>query len=252
MQRRCFTQLALSSALVGAFGAGTSVSPVQAEAQAGSVQTVLELFTSQGCSSCPAADAMFEQFTKRQDTVALTYAVDYWDYLGWKDTLANPKFTQRQRSYAKARGDGQIYTPQIVVNGLAHTNGADARAIDKTLNLIGTKTTRWVPVKVGTDNGQVVVSAPAMEGPKTEVTVWVVTLAKRIDVAIKRGENAGKTLTYFNVVRDIMAVGMWNGEATSVRLDRAAVAHKGEDACAILLQAGMSGPIIGAAMLPTL
>jgi hypothetical protein len=234
-----------------------SMRSARAEAQAVGAKTVLELFTSQGCSSCPAADAMFEQFTARKDTVALTYAVDYWDYLGWKDTLATPKFTQRQRAYAKARGDGQIYTPQMVVNGLTHTNGADAKAIERTLSQVNAKARRWMPVKVVSENGQVSVEGAAPEGQKAEtgkadVTVWMVTLKKRVDVMIKRGENAGKTLTYFNVVRDMTAVGMWNGNATAIRLDRSAVTQKGEDACAILLQSGMAGPIVGAAMLPTL
>ena len=86
---------------------------------------VVELFTSQGCSSCPAADALLGQLAKRDDVIALSFSVDYWDYLGWKDTLANPKFTERQRAYAKARGDGAIYTPQVIVNGVAHVNGSD-------------------------------------------------------------------------------------------------------------------------------
>ena len=97
---------------------------------------VVELFTSQGCSSCPTADAVLAQLAKRDDIIALSLSVDYWDYLGWKDTLANPKFSERQRAYGKARGDGKIYTPQMVVNGMTHVNGSDegeiGRLIDKT------------------------------------------------------------------------------------------------------------------------
>jgi hypothetical protein len=85
---------------------------------------VLELFTSQGCSSCPAADALFKAYAARRDIVALSMPVDYWDYLGWKDTLGSPKFSRRQRDYAKQRGDGQVYTPQVVVNGRTHVVGS--------------------------------------------------------------------------------------------------------------------------------
>jgi hypothetical protein len=256
MQRRSFTSLACSTALAGLLGPIVGRTPVAAQAQASGVKGVLELFTSQGCSSCPAADALFEQYTKRSDLVALTFPVDYWDYLGWKDTLASAKFTNRQRAYAKTRGDGQIYTPQLVVNGQMHTNGADATSVDKLMGKVAADRARpWVPVQVASDNGQLVVAASALEGAKTgkaEVTVWVVTLSKRVEVMVRRGENAGKSLAYHNVVRDMNAVGMWNGDAMSVRLDRNAFNQKGEDACAILLQAGMAGPIIGAAMLPKL
>src|ERR1700704_1739972 len=93
--------------------------------------TVLELFTSQGCASCPPADALFAQYAKRADVLALTFNVDYWDYLGWKDTLANPDNTDRQRQYATSRGDNQIYTPQLVIDGRTHVIGSDPKQVDK-------------------------------------------------------------------------------------------------------------------------
>ena len=94
---------------------------------------VVELFTSQGCSSCPPADVVLNTIAHRKDVIALTLPVDYWDYLGWKDTNASPRFTERQRAYAKSRGDGLIYTPQAVVNGLVHVNGASQHDVEQAI-----------------------------------------------------------------------------------------------------------------------
>jgi len=98
---------------------------------------VVELFTSQGCSSCPSADALLARLAGRDDVIALSLPVDYWDYLGWKDTLASPRFSERQRAYAHTRADGAIYTPQAVVNGLMHVNGADEGSIKRTIEKTG-------------------------------------------------------------------------------------------------------------------
>ncbi len=123
--------------MVGAQGQTSDTADAAVPSRAMTEPTaVVELFTSQGCSSCPNADAVLGRLAKRDDIIALSLSVDYWDYLGWKDTLASPKFTERQRAYGKVRGDGAIYTPQLVVNGLAHVNGSDegeiGRLIDKT------------------------------------------------------------------------------------------------------------------------
>lgn len=257
MNRRSFNRLAASAGFAGSLGLVAKGSLCGATTATTEIKAVLELFTSQGCSSCPAADALFERFATRTDLVALTLPVDYWDYLGWKDTLASYKFTKRQREYARLRGDGQIYTPQLVVNGMAHTNGADATAIDTLVAKVTSARSGWTGVKITSDNGQLHISAGGapsrVDGGNLDVTVWTAAVSKRVDVIVKRGENAGKTLSYFNVVRDVTAIGMWNGEPTTLRLPREALAQKGgEDACAVLLQAGMAGPIYGAAMLRTM
>src|SRR5947207_9771054 len=112
-------------------------------------KAVFELFTSQGCSSCPNADALLARLAARDDVIALSLPVDYWDYLGWKDTLASPKFAERQRAYAQARGDGAIYTPQAVVNGLVHVNGADEGSIKRTMEKTGKTVTAFlVPIRM--------------------------------------------------------------------------------------------------------
>ena len=213
---------------------------------------VVELFTSQGCSSCPAADAVLARLAKRDDIIALSLSVDYWDYLGWKDTLASPKFSERQRAYGKARGDGAIYTPQVVVNGVTHVNGSDegqiGRLIDKTAKTLSASR---VPIRLSQDKDKLVVeagAAPPGTTPK-EATLWLAVIAKDVTVPIERGENQGKTITYNNVVRELIPIGMWNGKPMTVQLERHSFMQAGAERCAVLLQQGRAGPIIGAALM---
>src|SRR5262249_40020247 len=152
-------------------------------------------------------DALLKRLADRDDLVALSLSVDYWDYLGWRDTLASPKFAERQRAYARARGDGAIYTPHAVVNGMAHVNGSDegqiARAIERT-----SKALSVVPVRLSEEKGKLVIetgSVPQGVAGK-EATIWLAAIAKSIEVPIQRGENEGKTITYYNVVRELIPV----------------------------------------------
>jgi hypothetical protein len=213
-------------------------------------KTVVELFTSQGCSSCPAADALLRRLAERDDTIALSLSVDYWDYLGWKDTLANPKFTERQRAYARARGDGAIYTPQLVVNGVVHVNGSDegqiARAIDKTETTLS-----FVPVRLREEDGKLIVEAGGLPRGVVgeDATIWLAVVAGSIEVPIQRGENQGRTITYYNVVRDLIPVGKWSGRPVTLELARASLARPGAESCAVLLQQGQTGAIMGAALM---
>jgi hypothetical protein len=216
------------------------------------VKAVVELFTSQGCSSCPPADALLEWYANRDDIVALSLPVDYWDYLGWKDTLAKRTFSERQRAYATARGDGMIYTPQVVVNGIAHAVGsrkADIeQAIEKTKQKIQPV---LVPVRLHTDEGKLVVEAQAAADgkPAKNATLWLAVIARRVEVSIHRGENKGKTVTYSNVVRELTPIGTWSGQPIAISLEKHAVVRPGAESCAVLLQQGPAGPIVGAALL---
>jgi hypothetical protein len=213
---------------------------------------VIELFTSQGCSSCPAADALLGRWADRDDLIALSLSVDYWDYLGWKDTLASPKFSERQRAYAQARGDGAIYTPQVVVNGLAHVNGAQeiqiSRAMEKTSKALSVS---HVPIRLSEDHGKLVidVGAAPQGAPAKEATLWLAAISRRVEVPIRRGENEGKTVTYTNVVRELIPVGTWSGKAITVQLERSTFMRPGTERCAVLLQQGRAGPIVGAEMM---
>jgi hypothetical protein len=215
-------------------------------------RAVIELFTSQGCSSCPAADAVLGRLADRDDLIAISLPVDYWDYLGWKDTLAKPKFSERQKAYAKMLGDGMAYTPQAVVNGAIHVNGSDEHkvegAIDKMAKAFAASN---VPVRLSEVAGKLVVevgAAPQGVAAK-EATVWLAVIAKSVDVTITRGENKGKTVTYSNVVRDLLPIGTWSGKAMSVQLERHSFMHDGAERCAVLVQQGRAGPIVGAALM---
>ena len=216
---------------------------------------VVELFTSQGCSLCPPADAALRDLARRTDVIALTMPVDYWDYLGWRDTLAKPAFTARQRAYAATRGDRQVFTPQVVVNGKGACIGSDAAALEQLIQAgrpgpgVGvTLSESAVTVAVniaGTTNG----AARSHIGE-----VWVVSVAKAREVAIERGENRGKTITYANVARGITRIGEWRG--APLRLEVPLATAKGDgDGYVALLQAPDGeklGPILGAAKSPGL
>lgn len=210
-------------------------------------KAVVELFTSQGCSSCPAADALLGKVAaQRPDVIALTLATDTWDYLGWKDTLSNPKFTARQKAYAKTFKE-MIYTPQAVVNGVVHGNGGDEAKLNRKID---TAEPVQVPIRIwGEGNKLHIVAGASPATASRSATLWLVVLSKSATVPIKRGENSGRTLTYYNVVRDITPVGMWSGAEMSVQFERASIMRPDTDSCAVLLQEGQGGPIIGAAML---
>jgi hypothetical protein len=214
--------------------------------------SVIELFTSQGCSSCPTADALLGEYAKRSDIVALSLPVDYWDYLGWKDTLASPKYTLRQRAYARARGDGRIYTPQVVVNGAADVVGSHKGDIDQALD----QTTRslasqWVPVTARSNGAALTVETgpSADQSSKATGTVWLAVIQPSAQVEIQRGENRGRVITYHNVVRNLVQVGNWSGPSTKLEVQESVLPAPVGARCAVLLQQGAAGPIVGAAWL---
>jgi len=213
-------------------------------------KTVLELFTSQGCDTCPPADAVLASFAARPDVIAISLPVDIWDYLGWKDTLASDKNSERQKAYAKARGDGAIYTPQVIVNGMVGVKGSDSVAINRAIMTTGAELNSIrVPVRFWHERNSIVIEAgdaPAGLGVK-EATIWFAVVQKKANVPVERGDNKGKTLTYTNIVREMLPVGTWNGKAMNLRLARTAVMRPETEAAIILLQEGKAGPIIGAA-----
>ena len=211
-------------------------------------QTVVELFTSQGCSSCPAADALLKTYTERPGFIALSFSVDYWDHLGWKDTLASPKNSARQKSYAKALGTGNVYTPQLVINGAAQVIGSNKVEIEKAVAKLR-KDQAGGPVTVAAANdGKRVTIEIAAGATGVGATVWLAVVSPLVEVDIKRGENRGRTIAYHNVVREISPVGMWSGQAMRIELPANAVMKDG-DRCAVMLQADNGGRILGAAWM---
>ena len=211
---------------------------------------VVELFTSQGCSSCPPADEVLTELSKQPDVIALTLPVDYWDYLGWKDTLANPAYTARQKAYSYQRGDRQVYTPQAVINGLAHAIGSKRHAIERAaMSSRSEGRVLTVPVTLIQSNGRWAVQVGA--GNSTDkAQVYALAIARTCNVAIGRGENADRKMTYSNVVRTIEPLGEWTGAAKSFPIDAALSGGEGVDGVVALLQAtpnGKPGAILGAA-----
>jgi hypothetical protein len=211
---------------------------------------VIELFTSQGCSSCPPADALLSELAERPGFVALSYSVDYWDYLGWRDTLGSPANSERQRNYAKARGDGRVYTPQMVVDGVTHVNGGDEEALKAAVITAEKRLAQVkVPIAMRADVDALVIDVGAApEGSdKRTATVWL-AIAKRMEkVAIARGENRGRDLSYHHAVHELSPIGIWHGEAMTLRLPLKDLKTMGGDCLFALLQVEDYGPILGAA-----
>ena len=216
------------------------------------VTAVLELFTSQGCASCPPADEVLEDFAKRDDVVALSLPVDYWDYLGWKDTLASHEFTDRQKAYANARGDRQIYTPQMIVNGTTHVVGSDRTAIEAVLK---SKPPLAIAVQMEMVRDAIHVrvgESPGLTIPQVrKATIWLALYKRQVAVPVRTGENQDRTLHYYNVVTKLRPIAMWRGEAVDVDLPMSEYHQANADGCAILLQSetanGEPGEILGAA-----
>jgi len=227
-------------AYVAALGAMISTSAVRAEARG-----VLELFTSQGCSSCPPADKLMGELAKDPSLVAFSLNVDYWDSLGWKDTLADPRNAERQRAYALLRGDRGVYTPQMVVNGTAHVVGSDKAAIERAL--ASSRDGLPLPVKLAVNGGKLSVDLPAGTGAGE---VWVYAVAKDVPVAVARGENRGRTITYHNVARSWRKLGDWNGKAAQFNVAVNDLAQSGAATAAVIVQGGTAarpGAMLGAA-----
>ncbi|MCC6984701.1 MAG: DUF1223 domain-containing protein [Bauldia sp.] len=215
---------------------------------------VLELFTSQACGSCPAADALLARYIESGEVVALSFSVDYWDYLGWPDTLARHENTVRQKAYADGRGDMQLYTPQMVVNGELAVVGSDKQAIDTAI--LATSGLFGLPVAVSVTMTSDALRVSIEGAPSDDIrtaSVWLAAFDRYETVPVGRGENGGRTLSYHNVVRNMHRVAMWRGQAMSLDIPLSMLREAGADGCAILLQSeassGVPGRVLGAATL---
>ncbi|HEX2256673.1 MAG TPA: DUF1223 domain-containing protein [Afifellaceae bacterium] len=217
-------------------------------------KAVVELFTSQGCSSCPPADAFLTELAERDDVIALSLHVDYWDYLGWKDTFGLAENTARQYAYGKARDDGKVYTPQMVVNGGGDFVGSNREAVEQALEAAALP----VEVSLSRSAGAIEIAigaAPDGEPMPGKVTVRLVVYDPAATVVIERGENKGRTASYRNVVESMRPIGMWKGERLEISLPADEVLHgeANEDyGCAVIVQEdlpGGPGRILGAGRL---
>lgn len=212
---------------------------------------VVELFTSQGCSSCPKADAAFFKIAGDGNVVAISYHIDYWNYLGWEDTLGQKENTDRQYGYAKMLGNNNVFTPQIVLNGVTDAKSTNPNVILADLKRMG-KNGDGMPVDVDADltKDEMTITVGSGVGKADVVMAY---FKKQTTVEISKGENTGKQITYRNAVTKLETVGMWDGKAMTIKLPSALISKKGQDGCAILLQAhdkdGNPGRIYGAAIL---
>ena len=242
----------LSAAAIG-FAAMTTLSAPSRAAEAVTADAVVELFTSQGCSSCPPADRVAGELIKNsRKLLVLSLPVDYWDYLGWKDTFAQHAFTERQRTYARARGDGQVYTPQVVVNGLQHVVGSEADSIRQAIaQTSATLKSKQVALKLVPDaDGMTVEIGAAPAGiDASNAKVMLADFKSSADVKIGRGENGGSHVTYYHIVRELKPIGAWTGKAQTLHIAKADMATGGSDGCAVLLQSSDGGPILAGAQI---
>jgi hypothetical protein len=202
---------------------------------------LVELFTSQGCSSCPPADEFLHKLAKRDDVIALSLHVDYWDYIGWKDVFADHRYTLRQHGYAQAGKRRSVYTPQMIIHGQDHVVGNHPMDVS---DLIRTYQKRAQPVALSVERQgtQVVIRAKGGTG-KGPMLVQMVRYEPRAMVDIRRGENAGRKLSYANVVREWNVIGEWDGRAPLEMKARA----RGKLPMAIVVQHKGFGPVVAAA-----
>ena len=226
---------------LGALLIAAALVAVPLSVRADGPKVVLELFTSQGCSSCPSADAFLGELAEaRDDVVALSFHVDYWDYIGWEDRFATAETTARQRDYARALGIAYVYTPQLVIDGARHVVGSNRGAVNDAIAVSKAIKARRVPVTLtSSGSDRLTVEIGRSEGYYGDATIWLVSVDRQHTTTVDAGENRGRTLINFNVVRDYRPIGRWVGGAMTLEFgpDELSSAAQGMgDGCAVLVQ----------------
>ncbi|QGX98754.1 DUF1223 domain-containing protein [Roseovarius faecimaris] len=216
--------------------------PVGAGAQEHPV--VVELFTSQGCSSCPPADAYLHKLAKRDGVIALAMHVDYWDYIGWKDSFASPKMTARQRGYARTGNRRMVYTPQMIINGQDHVVGNRPKDVEELIQRHA-RAGAVMALSATREGNQVMVRGETLTPVKGPAVVQLIRFMPRQTVDIKRGENAGRSLSYANIVTEIRELRDWDGKGA---LEFSAQIS-GSGPGVILVQGADHGPVLAAAYI---
>src|SRR5437879_3867742 len=236
-----FSLPARRSVLMGGGAALASFAIPAAAREAAGGPWAIELFTSQGCSSCPPADLQLGKLSRRSDIVALSYHVDYWDYIGWKDRFATRETTERQRAYARVLKQRYVYTPEMVIDGIGHDPGVSNEPISSLLAEAQRRSPkRATPELVRANDGVLTIrlSTFKLDGP---AEVMLAVYDRRHSTPVHEGENGGRTLENFNIVRHFETVSLWDGSAASwtVPADR----FKPEQGMAVLVQRADHGPI---------
>ncbi len=230
----------------GAWALAVAFLLLGAPASAGSGKVVVELYTSQGCSSCPPADRFLGELAERDDIIALSFHVDYWNYLGWSDPYSSAESTARQRDYRRALGLRYVYTPQMVIGGIDQAVGSGRGEV---LNAIERRRGR---ARLAIDishpaPGEAVVSIGAGPRPARPAQVMLFAYDRAHTTEIRRGENEGVKLINRNVVRAHRRIGTWNGTKKTIRISLKKLGITGQDGCAIIVQPEQGGAIYGAA-----
>lgn len=219
------------------------------ESQSRPAPVVVELFTAQGCSTCPPADAYLGELASRPGIIALAFHVDYWDYIGWDDPFASKAATNRQRSYAKQLGLRYVYTPQMVINGTMEGVGSSREAISQLIADAAADKNPHVGVAVTrAPGGQILVHIEAGQTAEP-ATIWLVGFDREHTTQVPRGENEGRVLRDYQVVRSLKEIGSWTGEALDLSL--AENAATGDGGVGVLVQLRGTGRILGAACVKT-
>jgi hypothetical protein len=213
---------------------------------------VVELFTSQGCSSCPPADELLGRLADRGSVIALSLHVDYWNRLGWKDPFSKARFSDRQRAYAEGLEDDNpyttgVYTPQIVVDGRYAVVGHVAERVEAAIERARTEPAGLHPRIAGESPEYVHLPATRHPLPEQPATVWLIAYDDRHTTIVDNGENAGRELINHHVVRSMHRIGTWNGEETRITLDAPEMELNERDGVVVLVQNGHAGNIVGAA-----
>lgn len=224
---------------LGLAAAGLATPFIITEATAASAPVLVELFTSQGCSSCPPADRLAGTLANQPGVEVVSLNVDYWDYLGWRDTLASPAHTKRQMDYAHVRGDTDVYTPQMVINGQAHVVGSNVSAVKSAI----ANARPALVLNISATENDIKIDMP--KGDAGNATLWVMSIAPAVNVKIGRGENVGSTITYHKVVRKLSNVATWNGASSTITMPRKGILAGDCRSCIAVLQKGLVGPVIG-------
>ena len=228
-------------------GIGGDVSPARAPSQSGSSPVLLELFTSQGCSSCPPADRLAERLAKESGVVVITRPVTYWDRLGWKDTLASPVNTQLQQDYDAHRlPDGGVFTPELVVDGQGAAVGSDEHAIRRLIEVAAVRSKPAIAAVNAPGRGRAIGLAGAAQG---ESEVVLAALTGQARVRIGSGENGGRMLSFTNVFRGERLLGHWRGGTASFPIPQQYLRHPLADRYAVVVRKAAGGPVLAALLL---
>jgi len=212
---------------------------------------VLELFTSQGCSDCPAADKLVTELAHRPDVIALSLPITYWDILGWKDTFATEANTKRQKSYARIMNRSGVYTPQMIIDGQLDVVGNQRDRVMQAVAMRSSAAVHGVEVPIllrRTGNRIEIAIAKSKHAPKDAATIWVMRTLGQGSVNIGDGENRNRLLTYTNVVRDLQRAGEWKGQAMKIDVPVNLTALQ-YDGVVVVIQTQDFGPVLGAAAM---